>query len=190
MKVFNQNLVKVRLQIVISILVGILVGILVAAVLNRILDFFFACVFTGSATGALATYLVLSMRTGKSEIFRVNYPTHSILRFVSTMLTSFMLFSFLSLLPLNIDRSFSVWTLNEMSKNETQLNRVSIEKMAEEFFAQGSGEISRRIDEQIQLGNLSEKLGKIELTPRGRFQVQVHRIIATIFALNKKYTSI
>ena len=188
MEFFEEKPVRLRLQITLGIFVGTLVGFSVAAILNRILGFFFPCVFIGSLAGAVSTYLQLSLRARNNRIIVTKYPNHSTIRFITTLLTALILFSFLSTLPLNIDRSFSVWTLNQISNLSTEQTRVSLATLAEDFFTQDSGEVSRRIDEQIKLGNLIEEAGNIGLTSRGRFQVQIHRLIAQIFALNSKYT--
>ena len=181
---------RIRLQISLGIFFGTLVGLSVAAILNRLVFFFFPCVFFGSIAGATSTYLFLSFRVRKNQIFATEYQNHSIIRFITTLLTSLILFSFLSTLPLNIDRSFSVWTLNQISNLPSEQTRTSLSTLAEDFFRKDSGEVSRRIDEQIKLGNLIEESSNIKLTSRGRFQVQFHRLIAQIFGLNSKYTGL
>jgi hypothetical protein len=182
--------VRIRQQIALGISVGTLVGLSAAAILNRILGFFFPCVFIGSLAGAITTHLLLSFKLRNNRLFATEYQNHSTIRFIAALLTSLILFSFLSTLPLNIDRSFSVWTLNQISNLSKEQTRFSLETLAEDFFTQENGEVSRRIDEQIKIGNLVEESNNIKLTSRGQFQVQFHRFIAKIFGLNSKYTEI
>ncbi len=190
MKSLEKTFIRIRLQIALGIFVGSFVGLSIAAISHRVLLFFFTCVFLGSLAGAISTYLLLSLKLRNNRIFTTEYPNHSTIRLITSLLTSFILFSFLASLPLNVDRSFSVWTLNQISNLPAKQTRISLETLAEEFFTQDNGEISRRIEEQIKLGNLVEESSKIKLTSRGRLQVQLHRLIAIVFGLNSKYTSV
>jgi hypothetical protein len=104
---------------------------------------------------------------------------------VATLLT----FSFLSAVPLNVDRSFSVWTINHMYNFDKPIDKSDLLKKGENFFTVGNGEISRRLDEQVRLGNVIEHKDKVELTKRGKLQAKLHTFIRKFFGLNMKYTS-
>jgi nitrogen fixation NifU-like protein len=56
------------------------------------------------------------------------------------------------------------------------------------FFTPSGGEINRRIQEQISLGNLKVENGVIRLTSRGANQVRVNRFFGKVFFTDEKYT--
>jgi len=100
-------------------------------------------------------------------------------------------FSFLTTVPLNIDRSFSVWMLTNIDHAQnrgTNVNSEYLNTKVSEFFGPSSGEIDRRIREQISLGNLKVLNEKIVLTSRGENQVKLNRFFAKVFFTNQKYT--
>jgi hypothetical protein len=99
-----------------------------------------------------------------------------------------MAFSFLSTIPLNVDRSFTVWTLNQMSMEKTPISEIRLIEKSTMFFDVSNGEISRRIYEQVRLKNIEKVSGGVQLTRRGKLQVIFHRVIQEIFNLNSKYT--
>ena len=96
-------------------------------------------------------------------------------------------FSFNSTVPLNIDRSFSVWMINQIATDSEPRDVAEIEKKSSEFFSPKNGEIQRRISEQISLGNLEIVEEKVRLTPSGERVWKINRIIANLFNLNKNY---
>lgn len=108
--------------------------------------------------------------------------------FLLSFTTALMIFTFLATVPLNLDRSFSVWMLNQTFESEGQLSVKELEKEASQFFAPSGGEIKRRINEQISLGNLEVINSQVELTIRGKLTWKINRIISEFFGLNEKYT--
>ena len=79
--------------------------------------------------------------------------------------------------------------LNQMKQNGAPVSQLEIELTAAQFFSQKNGEISRRIEEQITIGNLSVRNNQISLTKRGEYQVSLNKMIRIVFDLNKKYTA-
>jgi hypothetical protein len=97
-------------------------------------------------------------------------------------------FSFLSFIPINVDRSFTVITLSTINNQyNTNLKLEELQTKMSTFFRPENKEILRRIEEQVFVGNLELKEGEVILTTRGRFQVFVNDVIAYIFDLNLKY---
>lgn len=99
---------------------------------------------------------------------------------------------FLILVPLQVDRSFSVWMLNKISQQNPQKFYVDeLKNEAARYFSPNNGEINRRINEQVQIGNLEITSAKeIKLSNRGSLFVRFHKVVARIFNLNKKYSGI
>lgn len=177
------------LPILLAICFGFMSGLFLAAITNRIIEFFFFCTFVGSVFAGIAT-LVILLIYGKDAIDEnlKSKKDKSKIIFLSCSLSILLTFSFLATVPLNVDRSFSVWLLNQMSKSQVSVSRLDLEKKAQEFFNPQGGEISRRLDEQLRLGTVELNADYLLLTQRGEFQVRTHRFIQWFFGLNLKYT--
>lgn len=158
-----------------------IVGIAFAAIINRILHFFFLTAIVSSIfAGITASVIITRITKNKSINSHIN---------VSTALVSILLtFSFLATIPINIDRSFSVWMLNQIKHNGATSSQLEIENTAAQFFSQKNGEIKRRIEEQKKIGNLNIRNNQVSLTIRGELQVRLNKMIRIFFDLNKKYT--
>lgn len=179
---------SLRVTIFFEVIAGAVLGLTIAALLNRVIDFFFLCVFAGAfASGVLV--FVLEFRNRKrgliSESDSFLGKTISVL---VVSLTTVITFATLAILPLNVDRSFSVWALNEMELIGKPQSRNDVILESAKFFSPNSGEISRRVDEQIRLRNIEIEDGMLQLSERGKLQVQIHRVIRKIFALEMNYT--
>ena len=174
--------------IALEVISGVVFGITLAALLNRFLDLFLWCVFLGAiAAGALTLILNISSRKGESR-FSSDPSLNKVVTSLAASLATITTFAFLATLPINVDRSFSVWALNEMDRFGEPQSRNELILKSANFFSPNSGEISRRINEQIELKNIEVVGNYLRLTERGKLQVQIHRIIRKVFALNIKYT--
>jgi hypothetical protein len=164
---------------------GAVIGILSAAIIHRSVDMFFYCVFIGSIIGGASTLIIqINLRdTSKSEYVE-DFSSTVLAVIVSALLS----FSFLSTVPLNVDRSFSVWILKEMSLKTEPSTRDQLKSNAENFFSIQSGEIDRRIEEQLRLGNIQTLGQKLSLTNSGKMQAKLDKYIGKIFGLNEKYS--
>jgi hypothetical protein len=167
---------------------GVFFGLSIAAILNRFVNFFFLCVFAGTlASGVFAFFLDQRMRKTHLHSERDSL----LIKVISVLLvsvTTILTFAILAVLPLNVDRSFSVWALNEMERYGKPQSREELVLESSKFFSPNSGEISRRIDEQIRLKNIEVVGEKLRLSERGRLQVKMHRLLRKIFALEINYT--
>ncbi len=177
-----------RMVIFFEVIAGVVFGLTIAALLNRLVEFFFLCVFVGSlASGVLV--LVLDFKIRKNNIN--SESENSLIKIISVLvvfLTTVITFATLAILPLNVDRSFTVWTLNEMEINGKPQSRDELILESAKFFSSNSGEVSRRINEQIRLRNIEVEDGMLQLSARGKLQVQIHRVLRQIFALEVNYT--
>lgn len=177
-----------RMTIFFEVIAGVAFGLTIAALLNRLVEFFFLCVFVGAlASGVLV--LVLDSKIRKNNIN--SESENFLIKIISVLvvfLTTVITFATLAILPLNVDRSFTVWTLNEMEINGKPQSRDELILESSKFFSSNSGEISRRINEQIRLRNIEVEDGMLQLSARGKLQVQIHRVLRQIFALEVNYT--
>jgi hypothetical protein len=127
------------------------------------------------------------MRTMKvsKEVMRIV----QVLFAISLFSTSF---AFLSTVPLNIDRSLSVWMLAKIEESGSTTLKISdLTERVKPFLEPNSGEINRRVEEQATLGYLEivEDGTGIRITNRGKLQVMINKRIADIFDLNPKYAN-
>lgn len=187
MPLHNKSVKKELFYILLCVGTGVVVGLVSAALINREIEFFFYSALIGTVFSGISCLIALLV----SQFFQKStFPTiesRLVTQVLAISLSSTISFSFLTLVPLNIDRSFSVWMLNEISKNEHLYSLKQIEEKAQNFFTPSNGEIGRRVNEQIRLGNIKVLDDKLLLSRRGESQTKFHRLIRFIFALNKKY---
>lgn len=172
-------------NILIFLITPICVGLISARILHLFVPiFFYVCflssIFTLTFSLLLARYASLLTKDSKNVA-----GNQSIFYSLTTAL---IIFSFLATVPLNLDRSFSVWMLNKTIESERAPSIEELENKASQFFAPSGGEIKRRINEQILLGNLKVLQNQVELTDRGKITWRINRLISDFFGLNKKYT--
>lgn len=161
-------------------------GVLTASFLARFVEtFVYVCFLTSLST--LMLYFVFN----KTKVFQRLRIESRESRILHILVASLITFAFLTSFPLNIDRSFSVWMLSGIYQ-ESEMNKVTtrndLEKSAQSFFSSQSGEIKRRIEEQVTVGNIRIRSGgEVILTSQGKLSVLFFRFISQLFALNPKY---
>jgi len=159
--------------------------LIVSAVLHRLISTYFYVSLLSLPISGFIAY-------GQFKFFskKESFGTTQVTKLILTLfvgVTSLFSFSFHSTVPLNVDRSFSVWMINQLATNPTKNRVTQVEDKAAKFFSPQGGEISRRIDEQIGLGNVAENNGTISLTSRGMRIWKINRLVAKFFGLNSKY---
>ncbi len=176
-------------KLFLAILAGVLSSILCASILNRFFHFFFYCTFISSIVGCFVTLSILSLRkVAENNSVSLKFIFDKIL-ILSSCISLLISFSFLTTIPLNVDRSFSVWMINYINHNDEKITAIELQRDAYVFFAPEKGEIQRRIEEQIRLGNMEVNDGKIQLTSSGKRLAKINKLIRQFFALSPKYTS-
>ena len=164
-----------------------IIGILASAIYQRFYDLFFYSVFLGTITTTASAYIFLRVFTQKVKDLNIQ-------KFLLTSTASLLTFSFLSTIPLTLDRSYSVWILKSLRNYEIQDQRVTEEKIIENsvvFFSPAQKELDRRLYEQLKIGNIAKtKNGEIILTNKGRLIAEVNSLIGAIYELNPKYTKL
>ncbi len=150
--------------------------------MSRIFDTFLAAALVGSiASGAVFLSLTLLIRRGETKATE---------RILAALLSFFVSFSFLATVPINVDRSFSVWLISQLASNSSEtLTEEDAEILAWAFFSPESGEISRRIQEQVAIGNLEIRDGDLVITDQGFVLVKAFQVFTAFFDLNPRYTT-
>jgi hypothetical protein len=165
--------------------IGFVSSIILAAILNRFIHFF----FTTLLISTMITFLVCSLYFWSDwRKLEVRSEENKHIRVMITALITISTFSFLSFIPINIDRSFSVLTLSTIyNQSGRNINLNTIQIKVSTFFKPQSKEILRRIEEQVSIGNLKHQGSKVVLTKKGHLQVILNKIVAYFFDLNFKY---
>ena len=169
------------------ITISFFVGVTIAALLQRVNNTFFYNVFYGTLASMLIS-LILLLRIKK--IFFMDKNQRGFVLIISGLIT----FSFLSTVPLTIDRSYSVWLLkhaSELSANGEPFTKASLTNDSVDFFAPANGQLDRRINEQLRLGNLLEvERDKLQLSKKGSLIAKINSFVGRVFDLQPKYSKL
>ena len=89
------------------------------------------------------------------------------------------------MVPVTLERSISVFMLNEMNKGENytkeEIERLFIEKYIYEYEA-----FEKRFDEQLFTGTISKKYDNYEINNKGKLTVKIFHFIKKIYNVNGK----
>lgn len=166
-------------------LAALMGGLLAAAILGHLLRPFLFVVFLGSATAAVIGILLMGPAFLRSWKVQQRTAGH-LIRGVSALALFSSAAFVLSFGPLNVDRSFSVWMLKRVS-DSSGMTPDQLRESVATFFAPDSGEVTRRIDEQLLLRNINVENGTVVLTPSGEIVVRMNELISRLFGLNPLY---
>ena len=89
---------------------------------------------------------------------------------------------FLSLGPMPIERSYTIYSLADMTDHADKV--YSYEDIKDQFiegYIEGANESQKRLDEQVAIGNLEEIDGGYRITAKGQRLVWVFRLVESIF---------
>lgn len=171
--------------VVLNIFASAVLGISIAAVFQRLNGMFFYNVFIGAIFSGLMSYVSFKV------IFR-NKPGKSEIRPYVTVISVLVSFSFLSTIPLTVDRSYSVWLLKYAVETQQAGKTIDLYELNVEstnFFSTANGQLDRRIKEQVRIGNfkLVDK-NVIEVSRKGLFLAKMNSLIGVLFGLEPKYS--
>lgn len=94
---------------------------------------------------------------------------------------------FLSLGPMTIERSYTIYSLANMTENAATV--YSAEEIKQQFisgYIEEAGESQKRIDEQVYIGNLLEVDGGYRISEKGKRLIKIFRMIENIFPVPDK----
>ncbi len=89
---------------------------------------------------------------------------------------------FLSLGPMTIERSYTIYSLAEMRDSSKEV--YSAEEIKDQFingFVEEANESQKRIDEQVSIGNLEKVDGGYKITEKGKRLIDLMRLVESIF---------
>lgn len=162
-----------------------IVVILMSAGLHRLIPTYFYVSVLSAPIAALIAYFQFKIFFRNDELGPNQVRKMILMLFMIT--SSLFSFSFHSTVPLNVDRSFSVWMINKIATDAEMQNFSTLEKKASQFFSPEKGEIKRRLNEQVELGNLEIVNNRVKLTSSGNRVWKSNRFFAWLFGLNKNY---
>ena len=85
-----------------------------------------------------------------------------------------------------------MWLLKHVAEAEMAghiVDQTNLSADSVNFFSITNGQLSRRIDEQKQIGNFEETTqGVIKITHRGMILARLNNLIGIIFGLEPKYS--
>lgn len=173
---------------ILGFVITVSVGLSVPAILNRVSTTFLDAVLL-SVIILFPLTVVVVFFWGKHHYSKDTARSLRSALIFSTV-SSLATFSFLATIPLNIDRSFSVWMLSTQtpSPGSAPVELSELESSLSLFFDEESGELDRRVEEQLALGNIQLHQTGVTLTARGELLVASFREISRFYELNPKYT--
>lgn len=122
--------------------------------------------------------VVVAAWAKKNDLFGLKLSSAVMCVGLSTLLMAL----FLSLGPMTIERSYTIYSLAEMKDSTTEV--YSMEKIKDQFingFVEGANESQKRIDEQVSIGNLEKVDGGYKITEKGRRLIDLMRLVESIF---------
>lgn len=89
---------------------------------------------------------------------------------------------FFTLAPMTIERSYTIYSLADMTDNaDVVYTAEDIKTQFIEGYIEGANESQKRIDEQVNIGNLEEVDGGYRISGKGKRTIGLFRLIETIF---------
>lgn len=170
------------------ILMSSATGIGASALLARLLSPFLLVSLVGSVLALVSFYGYRFILLSSVEVDQCNGSLT--VAFLSGLLAACLSLLFLTTLPLNIDRSFSVWMLRQVEIQDSStlpMHEDALQEGLSEFFAPNSGELNRRLGEQLSLGTIQREGDGFHLTPRGKAITKFNTFISWAFDLNPRY---
>jgi hypothetical protein len=106
---------------------------------------------------------------------------------IATLFLAFFIFAG----PVNIDRSYTIFSLSGMADNpERVYTRKDIEDLFIKTFIYENDNITRRIDEQTHIGNMEIVTGEngpgYKISPKGRHLIGMMRFVESFYPVDVK----
>lgn len=122
--------------------------------------------------------VVVAVWAKKNDLFGLKLSSAVMCVGLSTLLMAV----FLSLGPMPIERSYTIYSLAEMKDSTTEV--YSAEEIKDQFingFVEEANESQKRIDEQVSIGNLEKVDGGYKITEKGKRLIDLMRLVESIF---------
>ena len=106
---------------------------------------------------------------------------------VNIGLSTVLMMLFFSLGPMPIERSYTIYSLADMSDNsDVVYSAEDIKIQFIEGYIEGANESQKRIDEQVYIGNLKEVSGGYQITEKGKNFIKLCRMVESVFPVPDK----
>jgi hypothetical protein len=126
--------------------------------------------------------VVLGVALGRGRSRGVGYVLPMALSSLALNLTFFVL------IPVNLDRSISVFLLAWMEDHRgAPQTKADLRQAFQQIYVEADGAIDRRIVEQLVSGNIAPSGGGYALTERGSRFVAVAREIGLLFSTDQRF---
>ncbi len=105
----------------------------------------------------------------------------------TTVISGLVLAMFVTVAPMNIDRSYTVFTLADMYENsDTVYTKQELQERFIEIYIKDYDSVSRRLSEQISIGNIEEVDGGYRITEKGKTLVEIFRFVDMLYPVEEK----
>jgi hypothetical protein len=99
----------------------------------------------------------------------------------SSLIVLLMSYTFMFTIPTTVDRSYSVYMLNQIATSPNGLKEEALRQDFKALFVDG-GALDRRIEEQLATGSIIRDGEQIKLTPWGNFLTKSFRFFCVTFS--------
>ena len=179
----RQELIKLLHAVVVCAALCVLIAAIVALLLRTPLmagqKAFLYRLLMLDAIACIALLAVLApVAVKRGELFGLSMSSVVMCVGLSTLLMAL----FLSLGPMTIERSYTIYSLADMTDHaDTVYSYEDIKDQFIEGYIEGANESQKRLDEQVSIGNLEEVDGRYRITSKGQRLVWIFRLVESIF---------
>lgn len=107
--------------------------------------------------------------------------------FSSSLLVGMAMFLFVTIAPLTIDRSYTIFMLSDMAENSGQLfTAQEIEDRFSDIYIYQYDSMEKRIDEQLSIGNIEEVESCYRISQKGENLVDLFRLVERFYPVEDK----
>lgn len=140
--------------------------------------FLFRLLTFDAAACVILVAIVLAVTARRDVLFGQSMSAAVMCVGLSTLLMAL----FFSLGPMTIERSYSIYSLADMTDHADVV--YSAEDIKHQFidgYIEGANESQKRLDEQVAIGNLEEVDGGYKISEKGIRLVKIFRLVEAIF---------
>lgn len=131
-----------------------------------------------SCIALLIVAVVVAVKLKREAIWGFTFSAQVMCIGLSTLFMAL----FFSLGPMPIERSYTIYSLADMSDHpDVTYTAEDIKTQFIEGYIEGANESQKRIDEQVTIGNLEQTSEGYRITDKGRNLVALYRFIEAIF---------
>lgn len=173
--------------------VSLIVAMLLLAVFMRldlfgnVVIYYYRTMLNGVVFAIIVTLLLIlvSLCTKIRKLKFVDLSPQTIAS--TTLSVGLALILFITIAPMVIDRSYTVFTLADMTENDTKtFTAEEIEDRFIEIYIKDYGSTIKRIEEQLSIGNIEEKGDGYIITEKGKRLMSTFRFVESIYPVEDK----